>query len=147
MSANRIQLSGGFRTEEATASGAVTPGMLLEEDSSAEVKAHATEGGYCERLFAIEDALQGNTVDDVYADDALVQFHVVDPGAEVDALIKAGESIVVGERLISAGDGTLIAEGSVSSGTTIQQIIANAREAIDLSASGTSDTCAKVRVV
>jgi len=145
--ANQIQLTGGFIHEEADASGVVKPGMLLELTSADVVKAHATEGGYSERAFAVEDALQGDTVDDSYADGALVSYHLVEPGAKVQALIKAGEDISIGDRLVSAGDGTLIAEDSVASGTTVKQIIAVAAAACDLSDSGDADTLSAVRVM
>lgn len=146
---NTIQLNGEFRHEEGIASGTVSPGMLLERTSATThtVKAHATEGGYAERAFAVEDALQGNTVDDDYADGDLVSYHLAVPGAEVQALIKAGSVVSVGEQLISGGDGTLIPNGDESSGTTVKQIIAVATEAIDLSDSGDVDTLSPVRVL
>lgn len=147
--ANQIMLKGEFRREQALASGAITPGHLLEQTSASTdtVKVHATEGDYAERMFAVEDALQGNIVSDVYADGALVEFNVVAAGAVVNAMIKAGEDIDKGDKLISAGDGTLIAEGSITSGSTVYQIVAYAVEAVDLSASGAANTLAAVRVL
>jgi len=146
---NTIQLKGGFRAEEAVASGTVTPGMLLEQTSAAAatVKAHATEGGFAERAFAVEDALQGKTVSDNYATTAHVFFHLVEPGAVVNALIAAGEDISIGDKLISDAAGALIAEGSKASSTDVKQIIAVAVEAIDLSATGAVATLAAVRVL
>jgi hypothetical protein len=147
MTAKRIMLAGEFRGEEDLADGTVSPGMLLERTSTPKVKAHATEGGYAERAFALDDALQGNTVATDYATGKLVFYALAFPGAEVQAILKAGENVAIGAKLVSAGDGKLIAEGSVSSGVTVKQIIAIAQEALDLSGSGDVDTFIAVRVL
>lgn len=145
--ANQIQVKGGFRREEALASGTVKPGMLLALTSAGAVIAHATEGGFAERAFAVEDALQGNTVDDSYADGELVSFNLVEPGAEVYAWVYAGESIVIGDELVSKGNGMLIEATSVTSGVTVEQVVAIALEAADLNDSGDVSTLVKVRVL
>ncbi len=147
MASNRIQLKGEFRYEEALASGVVSPGMLLEVTSTGAVKAHATEGGHSERAVAVEDALQGNTTDDDYADGALVPYHLEQPGAEVQMLIAVGEDISVGDKLISDGLGSLIAEASATSAGVVEQIIAIAMEDIDLTDSDDVATLAAVRIV
>jgi len=144
---NQVHLIGNFRREEAVAAGTIQPGMLIEEDSSAEFKAHSTEGGVAVLLFAEVDALQGNTLDDNYSADDLVSANVELPGNEVQALLKAGENVSIGTKLISAGDGTLIADGSESSGVTIKQYIAVAREAEDLSGSGAENTLIRVMLL
>ena len=141
---NQVHLIGDFRREEAVAAGTITPGMLIEEDSAGEFQAHSTEGGRASLLFAEVDALQGNTLDDDYSADDLVSANVELPGNEVQAFLKAGENVSIGDELISAGDGTLIANGSESSGVTVAQIIAVAREAEDLSGSGAVDTLIRV---
>ena len=143
-SENQVHLIGDFRRDEALAAGTITPGHLIEEDSSGEFQVHSTEGGYASRLFAEVDALQGNTLDDDYSADDLVSANVELPGNEVQAFLKVGENVAIGATLISAGDGTLIAEGSASSGVTVKQIIAIAREAEDLSGSGAVDTLIRV---
>ena len=61
--------------------------------------------------------------------------------------VAAGENVSIGDKLISAGDGTLIANGSETSGTTVRQIVAIATEAEDLSGSGAVDTLIEVRVL
>lgn len=147
----------GYRIEEETASEAITPGHLVElvTSSGRKTRKHATEGGYAERTFALEDPLQGKTafsvesrtIDDAYAADEKVQVGVVAPGCKVWAWLKAGENVALNAQLISAGDGTLIAAGSISTGGTVQQIVAIAEEALDLSASGAVDTRIKVRVL
>lgn len=146
--ANTIQLKGEFRLDEGLASGVVKPGMLLERTSATThtVIAHSVQGGVAERAFAMEDALQGKTVDDAYADGDLVTYHLAVPGAEMLALIKAGSVLSVGEQLISGGDGTLIPIGDVDSGYGTN-VIAIAVEALDLSDSDLDDTLSPVRVL
>lgn len=156
-SANTIQLKGDFRLEEETASETITPGHLVEIHTSTgrKVRKHATEGGYAERTFAVEDPLQGQTatsqlarnIDIDYAADEKVQVHVVQTGSLVQAWLKAGEDVAIGDKLISAGDGTLIENGEEDSSTTVRQIIAIADEVLDLSASGAVATRIDVRVL
>lgn len=151
--ANRIILIGRSRHEEFIASGAITPGHLIEQTSTAlslgngTAKVHATEGGYAERIFAVEDALQGKLISDAYANAAVVSAEVAEPGAVVNAWLKAGENVSIGDRLISAGDGMLIEDGSEGSGTTVRQIVAYALAAVNLSASSAVNTRITVRVV
>lgn len=144
---NQVHLIGDFRREEAVAASAISPGMLIEEDSAGKFKAHATEGGSAVKLFAEVDALQGKTLSDDYAADALVSANVEVSGNEVQAFLKAGENVAKGAKLISAGDGTLIADGSEDSATTVEQRIGVAREAKDLSGSGAVDTLIRVMLL
>ena len=145
-SENQIQLKGDYRYDEKTAGGAISPGHLIEIDSAGDVVVHSTEGGRAARLFAVEDALQGNTLDDDYADDDLVPCHHEYPGSEIQAFLKSGENVSIGDELISAGDGTLIADGSESSGVTVADRIAIALEAKNLSGSGAVDTLIQVLI-
>lgn len=145
---NQIQGKGDFRHEEALASGSITPGMLLEQTSAAAatVKAHATEGGIAERLIAVENALAGETVDDVYLTTELVQYHVVAPGAEVQVLIESGSNVSIGEKLLSSGLGTFIPNGDEASGSEAN-VLAIALEALDISDSDDVDTLCLVRML
>lgn len=103
----RIHLLGDGRHEEALASAALTPGHLIELISTGKVRKHASAGVRCEKLFALEDALQGRTIDTAYAADELVGFVVCQPGDVVYAWLNVGESVVPGDLLVSNGDGTL----------------------------------------
>jgi hypothetical protein len=144
---NQIHLTGEyFRREEDTAAATIKPGYLLEKTSAGKVQAHSMEGGWAERAFAIEDALQGDTTSDSYSADDEVSYNLEQPGNVVQAWLKAGENVSKGDALISAGDGTLIKNGSEGSSTTVRQIIAYAEEALDLSDSGDTATLMDVRV-
>ena len=145
--AYQIQLKGEFRHEEAEAAGIIKPGMLIELLTAGTVQAHSTRGGFAERAFAVEDALQGHTIDNSYAVADLVTYHLVVPGGEVMALIQAGCVVTVGEQLISGADGTLIPIGDIGSHDTLRQVVAVATEAIDLSDSGDDDALCEVRVL
>ena len=135
------------RLAEFTAGGTVQPGDLCVRGSAGTVTVHATEGGYAERMFAVEDALQGNDLADSYSSASKMSVYFALPGDEINAFIKSGESIVIGDELVSKGDGTLIKDSGVSSGVTVKQVIAIATETLDLSASGAVDTRSKVSVI
>jgi hypothetical protein len=144
---NRITGAGEFRWEEALAGGTITPGMLVALQSDGTVEVHADEGGYSERAFATENALVGETIDHDYASGENVFFALGAPGAEVYAFIQAGQTISIGEQLISAADGTLKAADDIDSGETLDQTIAVALEAIDLSDTSDVDTRIMVRLL
>ena len=126
---NQIHLKGDYRREEALAAGTITPGMLIEETAAGTYQAHSSSGGSAELLVAVEDALQGNTITDDYSADDLVSANVELPGNRCQMFLLAGETVVIGTWLESAGDGTLQA---YTSGVKV----AIAKEAKDLSASG-----------
>lgn len=144
---NQAHLIGDFRREERVAAGAISPGHLLTINSDDKVTVHSTEGGIAGRAFAEIDALQGNTLDDDYAADDLVSINVEIPGSECQAFLQAGQTAIIGSNLISAGDGTLIVDGTETSGTTVRQVVAIAMEAEDLSGSGAVDTLIRVLVL
>lgn len=103
----RIQLKGAGRHEEALAGGTIKPGMLVILNSSNRVVVHATSGGYAEAAFALEDALKGKTIDDNYSNGDLVSYTIANKGDSIYALLAAGETAVIGSKLVSNGDGTL----------------------------------------
>ena len=146
MAYRKIHSKGDWRAEELVAAATITPGMLCEETSAEKVQAHSTEGGRAELMFAYEDQLQGKTVDDDYSADDQVFLMLPVVGSEVCALLAVGENVSIGDELISAGDGTLIAIGSAASATTVQQVIARAVEAQDNSA-GSAAVLTRCRVV
>ena len=147
MAKRRIHAKGSFQQDEALAAGTITPGALLEMNSDAAVVVHNTEGAVAERIFAAEDALQGNTVTTNYSAADLVTYIMPSKGSSVNALLLAGVAYDEGDILISSGDGTLMKASQVTSGITIYDNIAVVTEALDLSASGAVDTLSEVRVL
>lgn len=137
----RIHLLGSGREEEFKAAGAIKPGHLIKIDSSGEAVVHATAGGPAEKLFAIEDALQGKTIAHSYADDDKVFAVLAAPGDVIYSWVSGGENIVIGDLLTSNGDGTL----KEATGADIR--IAVALEAVDASDSNDVDERLKVRIL
>lgn len=143
----RIHLLGNGRHEEAVAAGAITPGMLIANQSTtdsggrAKVAVHATAGGSSERAFALEDALQGRTISDAYASGELVGYVLAEPGDVVYAWLAAGENVTPADFLSSNGDGRL------QKATSDDVKIAVPLEALDLSDSDAVHTRIRVRLL
>lgn len=124
--------------EEIVAHAAITPGMLLELNSDEEVLAHSTAGGIAAPpMFALEDELQGNDIDDDFAAADPVQVWFPYRGDQVYAILADGESVVIGDFLVSDGNGFLEKLTVGSAGTTEypNAIVAVSLEAVDLSGS------------
>ncbi len=139
---NMIQLKGDFQRKELAAAGTITPGMLVERDSSDEFAFHSGEGEPHGSAFAVEDELQGNDIDDDYLIGVRVQVNYQQKGNEVMAWLApdlAGTPIVIGSFLESHGDGDLV----VAAGSD-RQTVGVALEAIDLTASG--DVRARIKI-
>jgi hypothetical protein len=149
MSINRIHISGECEYDEAELAGAYYPGTLCYIASTGKITEHTTEGGALgdENLFLLEAALRGKAPTDQMTSGDMAQYLIGRPGVVVNALIASGGDIEIGDKLVSAGDGTLIDSGSVGSGVTAARIVAVAMEDVDLTASGASDTLGKVRLV
>src|SRR5262249_9735757 len=112
---------------------AIYPGMLIERDLTASVlrwKPHATAAAAAVPSFACDHPMANKGVDDVYATGDLVEAGVMQPGAAVWALIASGQTIVAGNRMESAGDGTLRVFGS-------GVVIAAAMESVTNNGTGT----------
>ena len=121
---------------EYPADAAITPGMLIELNSDGEVKAHATAGGNVLPMFALEDELQGNGLEDNYAAGDRVQCWVPVRGEEVNTILADGENVSVGNFLESAGNGYLRKHVVDSTGDyLVIPLVAIALEAKDLSGS------------
>ncbi len=144
--ADTIHLKGTYERVEALCASTIKPGHLIETyDASGEVKlrAHSTAKGFGEKLFAVEDALQGKTIDDSYTSGDWLSANVENPGSELQAWLKVGTNYVIGDKLISAGDGTL----EKITGSSDLQVFAVLLENVDLSASAAVATMAKVRAL
>jgi hypothetical protein len=121
-------------------SGAIKPGYLIDLDPTGTVIPHATSGGFAERLIAIEDRHQGRTINDAYADGDIVFHHIAEPGDELLIVLKGGSAaVVIGDYLMSNGDGTFIKQ------TSTNARLFRAKAALDIS--GGSDTLILARAV
>lgn len=107
---NRIVLDGGDsrRLEEYTLTGVAKPGHLLAVNSSGLALKHAVSGARTLLRIAMEDSLQGNTIDTAYASGDLVPVFIPVPGDRFLGRLPIGQNITKGTRLMSAGDGTLM---------------------------------------
>lgn len=141
---NKICMTGGFRQIEgvAKASESIYPGMFVEAHSTlGEFKKQATSVGFGEVIWVQEDALQGKTKSDVYADADPLTLYIPQRGAVGLAMLKAGSNYTTGTQLFFGGDGTLRA----TTGTP-KQLVAVVIDPLDLSASGAVAALSKVRI-
>ena len=107
----------------------IYPGHLLSRNTSGEFILHAGASTKGEVMFAIEDDLEGEGITDVYTSGTPVRAIHAYSGDEINALIKSGENIAIGDVLEPYSDGTLV-EGSTAP-------VAIAIEAISSAVSGT----------
>lgn len=112
---------GGPRTEigDVAANEAITPGHLVERfvtSGKTRWRKHATAGGDTTRAVATEQSMLNKGVDDAYAAGDLMEVSELAGGSNVWMLIASGQTITYGQRLESAGDGTLRA---LASGTAL----------------------------
>jgi acetyl/propionyl-CoA carboxylase alpha subunit len=150
MADNKIQVKGDFYYEEGTAAAAISPGHLVYKNSAGKWAVNAAAGLACLKAFAVEQRLAGKTIDDAYAADDQVFIQIPYPGAIVQARIKDGENIAVGDKLVSAGDGTLKEMTADASATIVEETcLAIAEEACDMSDSSAADPdgFCKVRII
>lgn len=134
-----ILLKGDGVFKEAAAGGAVTPGHLININSSGAFVVHGTAGGDAFPMFAVEDDIQGKDITDAYASGDQCFAVVPARGAEIYALVPAAASaIVVGDILESNGDGTLRKGAAAAvTATNLRRIVARALEAVNNSGGGT----------
>ena len=142
----RIHLKGSGRFEEALAAGVIRPGHLLALNVDGDVIPHDIVLGQAERMFALEDALQGRGIEIDYASGERVFILLAAPSDEVYAWLAVGQSVVPGDFLGSDGAGHLV--NSQESGVT-QGVdsVAVALETLDNSESGDNNARIKVRVL
>lgn len=115
---NTILLRGQGVHEEYPAAAGLSPGHLIEITSAGTVQKHSTAGGQAELMFATEDALQGKTTADAYVALDQVMCDIAPPGTLRLARVAANAAaIVIGDKLASAGDGTLKKPASAGSHT------------------------------
>lgn len=133
---------------EYRAAGTITPGMLCVLGTAGTIIAHNVSGGICEKMFALEDELQGKTIADNYASGAPVQTLIATSGSEVLAIIHDGEDIAIGDKLVSAGNGKLKEYDAAASAAVLTEEypIAIALEACNMSGSAGVDPSGRCAV-
>ena len=134
--------------EEYKADAALTPGHLLEINSTNEVKKHATSGGKCYALIALENSQQGKSITDDYVLGEQVYCAWLRTGDEFFGILANGENVGQGDYLESNGDGTfkkLVADTSALS-IKVGSLKFMANEAVDMSGSTGADPSGRIRV-
>lgn len=109
---NTVWLGGPQPTfvNDLACSEAITPGHLIDSFNSAGVqrwRKHATASIAVAKTVALEQAMMNKGVDDAYATGDLVEAAILAPGATAWMFVASGQTIVHGNKLESAGDGTL----------------------------------------
>ncbi len=134
---------GSFIHEEAlsAAASAIVPGMLIEELAAGTVQEHTTAAANAQRLFALANLANGETIDDAYGVGETVRYGAAHTGQKVFTLVAAAAAaIVIGNALESAGDGTVRIAAADAATDTAQRdaIVGYAVEAVDNSGGGTT---------
>lgn len=123
---NKIHLGGDkVDINDLAASETITPGQLIDRFNSAGVirwRKHATAGGAVAPIFAEAHFMANKSVTDDYATNDLVEAFAGQSGTNVWAFIASGQNIAAGNKLESAGDGTL---RILASGTAIASALEN----------------------
>lgn len=122
--------------KELVADAAITPGHIVEQMTTGNVRKVANAAVTQQKCFAIENYLEGKTIATAYAaaDQVLVRYF--SPGDEVYAVLMDGEIIAIGEKLeVGTDDGELRKQDVNSAGpiTAPSAIIGYAKEALDAS--------------
>lgn len=135
--------------EEFVAAAAFSPGHLLEVTSAGKAQKHSNASGNVgPKIVALEDGMQGNTVDDAYSAGAVAQAAVLRPGDRVQLLVKDGENIAIGDRVESAGDGTIQKYVADSTGVYYPDgLVGVAMAAVDMSGSSGEDPSGYIDVM
>ena len=114
---NRIVLSGSpyGAFGENNAGAALSPGMIIELQADGDVNPMVSAIGEAvkgEVLVAVEDALQGKSIDDAYASGSKVQWYRPLPGDEINVLVKDGETIAIADDLVVEASSGLLVEAA-----------------------------------
>lgn len=138
--------------EEMVANATITPGHLVELMTTNKIRAHSTAGGNAVPMFALEDELQGKGIDNNYSANDKVQVWIPNRGDIVNAILKDGQNVAIGDFLESAGDGTLqkhVADAADSDDAIVvysAQIVGVAVEALNMSGSTGEDPSPRIAV-
>ena len=129
---------------------AITPGHLIQVTSAGLVEKHSTANGFVLPMFAIEDELQGNGIDDAYAISSKIQCWVPGRGDIVNAILADEENVAIGNFLCSNAAGELKKLDATTSAGDVPNPIGIALAALNLSSSSAAavaDTRIAVRII
>lgn len=149
MAYKKIVLMGNpFQKESTVATAVAYPGYLLILASATTIKPHNVAGGPVAKMFAIENSLQGEDIDTLYAVGDRIQYVCPRPGDEILAVLKDGQNASAGSFLESAGDGTLQVMTPSSAGVVEHpsSLVAIALEAKNLTSSALGDVLSEKRI-
>lgn len=124
---NTILLKGDLRLrhDEALAGAALKPGHLMQQQSDGTVIKHNVSGGWAEKAVAKEDDGRGLTTADAYAAADPVMIHRGVSGDVLNLRLPASAAaVVVGDPLVSNGDGCVIKPLTTGSHTLYEQVAA-----------------------
>lgn len=108
---NKIVLGGDYtQVGDLAASETIRPGHLVDRFNNAGVirwRKHATAAIAVAQAVALEQGMLNKSVDDDYAAGDLMEVALLKKGSFAWMFIASGQNIVAGNKLESAGDGTL----------------------------------------
>jgi hypothetical protein len=132
MTVKTIVLRGAGIRKEAIAAVAITPGELIELNTSGQVIPHTTAVGTAGPKFAVENEVVGLNIDTVYAINDTCLFGVFPPGTEIYAWLLDGEVAVIGSFLDSGDNGVLkvVDTAAATADVARNSVVAIALEAV-----------------
>ena len=140
MSVNTIKLKSMSPDimEESEVNEVLYPGHLVEDNANSKLQKHGSAGDTAIPRFALETGFMGKGIEDPFDPSGeITRASTWFPkrGEWVYAVLKDGENVSRGDKLESAGDGTLQEHGTESVGITGQPVVGEALEDLDLSGS------------
>lgn len=94
-----------YRTEEAPAAAAVTPGDLIEKTSAGKVQRNSTAADKAPQILVALPSFAGQGIDDDYAATQDVHFVHAGPGWRLRMRLADSMTIDIGDKLVSNGSG------------------------------------------
>lgn len=121
--------------EEFTAASVIKAGNLVQQIANGSIQNHALLGGSVLPMFAKEDSLQGKGIEDSYAIGDKVTVWIPIRGDLVNATLANNEVVVIGDFLVSNGDGTLkkLVVAAAADAEYANAIVGVATKAVDMS--------------
>lgn len=124
-----IRIKGDFIDKEAptkSSGSVISPGYLVSRASDGTVIPHGVSGGAAEPLYAQENFLMGHDINTAYSSPDTCLLLAGKSGCEVQARVPASAAaIVIGDDLMSNGDGTLVKK------TSTNVVVARALQAVN----------------